>query len=250
MWDEPYDIEEIEERAGEDERVLVAVVPSVRDWDLVRSEGWYRIPVDRAPGRLSAHYLAFYHTRSFEPELRWRVAYYAPVRGYRVARRVELLPHEPDHPRAAREYYRVELGPLQRLPNPIPSARLRRITFIPTTMARLLAAREVNDLWDRETAKDRLWRALRERHLAARRDYVLREAGAEYRLDVAVEAPPRHLAILCLDAGGAEGDMPDEAWLIARGWALLTFTAGEVMTDPARCVRAVCRWVEGAGSGA
>ncbi|MBK9599079.1 MAG: hypothetical protein IPO60_12375 [Flavobacteriales bacterium] len=28
---------------------LVAIVPSRRDWELVRTQGWYRIPVRTAP---------------------------------------------------------------------------------------------------------------------------------------------------------------------------------------------------------
>ena len=41
-------------------------------------------------------------------ELRWL----APVRGYRLVRRRELLPDEPTHPRAEDRYYRVDVGPL------------------------------------------------------------------------------------------------------------------------------------------
>jgi hypothetical protein len=172
MWDEPFDQEAL---AGEDDdaRVLVAVVPSARDWEIVRTRGWYRIPVRRAPALLAARYLAFYHTRATE-DLRWRIAYYAPIQGYGVVRRRDLLPEEPDHPRAGEEYYRIDLG---------------RVTFIPTTLGRLLAARELNDLWDRETARDRLWRALRERRVEAERNVLLREGEAEYVVDVAVRRP-------------------------------------------------------------
>jgi len=246
VWDEPYDIEEIEERSTDEERVLVAVVPSVRDWEIIQAERWYRIPVKRAPDRVGVHYLAFYYTGAFDdPALRWQVAYYAAVEGYRLARRVELLPNEPDHPRARDEYYKVELGPLQRLPHPIPSRRLRRVTFIPTTLTRLLAATEINDLWDRETAKGRLWRALRESDIPARRDCVLREGSAVYRVDVAVEAPPRHLAIYCMDGPRPSGEgIPEHHWLISRGWEVLTFTAAQVMGDVDRCARTVRRWVE------
>ena len=53
--------------------------------------------------------------------------------------RAELLPDEPDHPRAGDSYYKIEIGPLQPLPRPVPSRALRRIAFIPTTLSRLLA---------------------------------------------------------------------------------------------------------------
>ncbi len=44
----------------------------------------------------------------------------------------------------------------------MPSRALRRIAFIPTTLQRLLAAREINDLWQRDDPQQRLWLALRE----------------------------------------------------------------------------------------
>ena len=116
-------------------RVLVAVMNNQRDFHIARDQGWYRIPYQRAPARVGADYLAFYHTKAF-PEERWAVCYYAPVRHYRVLSRRSLLPGEPSHPRADALYYKVEIGELRRLPRPIPSHRLRRITFIPTTQER------------------------------------------------------------------------------------------------------------------
>jgi hypothetical protein len=131
----------------EDYPTLVAVINNPRDMEIARTEGWYRIPVKHAPQRLGADYLAFYQTGAFGEGERWRVNFYAPVRRVRRVRRRDLLPDEPDHPRADDEYYKFELGPLARLPRPIPSRRLRRITFIPTTLKRLLSAQEINDLW-------------------------------------------------------------------------------------------------------
>ena len=166
MWD---DLELLDaEREHWDapaERVLVAVVPRPSDWARVRDEGWYRIPYARAPRRLAADYLAFYHPGCFDASLRWTVRYYAAVRRYSLLTRAELLPDEADHPRADDLYYRLELGSLEELAAPIPSARLRRVTFIATTLPLLLAAGEINDLWPRETRPQRLRRAyaLRER---------------------------------------------------------------------------------------
>jgi hypothetical protein len=40
----------------------------------------------------------------------------------------------------------MQLGPLQRLPRPIPSLRWRRITFILTTGERLVNAFEIGEL--------------------------------------------------------------------------------------------------------
>lgn len=152
-----------------EERVLVVVVPKLRDWELVLNEHWYRIPVEHAPSRLSANYLAFYHTRN--SGVRWTIGHYAAVTGYHLLKRRELLPGEAKHPRAEHLYYKIELGPLQALPKPIPSLKLRRITFIPTTLNRLLQAKEISDLWERDSQRDRLERVLSLREWLMFRNY-------------------------------------------------------------------------------
>ncbi len=144
----------------DEERVLVAIVPSLRDWALVCEEHWYRIPLERAPQRIAASYLAFYHPACFR-ETRWTISYYAPLLRYRVVPRRVLLPGEPNHPHAEALYYRLEIGDLIALPRPIPSPRLRRVTFIMTTLSRLLSAREISDLWLRDAPQAARERALR-----------------------------------------------------------------------------------------
>lgn len=126
--------------------VLVCVVTRPADLERVRVEGWYRIPVGRARVPLAAGYLAFYQTAAFGAE-RWAVRYLAAVCAVDLACRRELIPDEPRHPRAALRYYRFSLGPLLRLPMSIPSRRLRRVTFIPTTFGQLLTANDIVDLW-------------------------------------------------------------------------------------------------------
>ena len=109
--------------------VLVAVVNNVADLQRAAAQGWYRIPQRRAPRRIGADYLAFYQTGAFKAqEEAQTVTYYAPTRRYQLLTRRELLPEEANHPRADDFYFRIELGPLQRLATPIPSATMRRVT--------------------------------------------------------------------------------------------------------------------------
>src|SRR5205807_9860691 len=49
--------------AESSERVLVVVVNNADDWQRIRDEGWYRIPVSRAPQQVGADTLAFYLTQ-------------------------------------------------------------------------------------------------------------------------------------------------------------------------------------------
>src|SRR5262245_19488266 len=129
-----------------DARVLVAVVTRPSDLARAREERWYRVPLARAPRALHAEFLAFYQTAAFGAE-RWAVRYMAAVRAVSIATRVALLPDEARHPRAGERYYRFALGPFLALPAPLPSRRLRWITFIPTTAGQLLRAHDVAELW-------------------------------------------------------------------------------------------------------
>ncbi len=149
------------EQPDDEARVLVAVLSHPRDLALAREQGWYRVPVARVPTQLSADYLAFYQTAAFGPE-RWSVRYYAPVLRYRLATRCELLPTEPEHPRANQPYYRIEIGPLVSLPLPVPAGRLRRIVFIATSFGQLRRATDVRELFhpDEDAQPDsELWGA-------------------------------------------------------------------------------------------
>jgi very-short-patch-repair endonuclease len=229
----------------EDYPTLVAVVNNPRDMEIARTEGWYRIPVKHAPQRLGADYLAFYQTGAFGEDERWRVNFYAPVRRVRCLRRRDLLPDEPDHPRADDEYYKFELGPLARLPYPIPSRRLRRITFIPTTLKRLLSAQEINDLWLGHEVEERLWAEFKAQGIAVERRAPLREGDEDYCVDFALYCRDGKVAVISEEAPVAgvhlvrERPPASDYDLTAAGWTVLRFTAQEIEESPARCLEAV-----------
>jgi hypothetical protein len=142
--------------------VLVAVVNNPRDLEIARLLGWYRIPLRSAPKVIAVDYLAFYQTSAFGDE-KWRIQYIAPVRGHELTTRAELLKTEPDHPRAKEEYYKVQLGAMERLSQPIHADTWRRITFLYTTGEYLLQANAINDLVVQSDERPLLWQALRER---------------------------------------------------------------------------------------
>jgi len=136
-------------------RVLVCLVNRPCDLEIARWDHWYRIPVKHAPREYLADYLAFYLTEKFGDE-KWAVHEYAVVRGHELVRRLDLFPDQPEHPRAQDLYYKIQLGPLQRLPRPIPSLNWRRITFIQTTGDRLMHALEIGELTSRSERYVRL----------------------------------------------------------------------------------------------
>ena len=144
---------------------MVAVLPARRDLEIVRLLGWYRIPLRRAPKVIHVDAVAFYQTGDFGPEHRWQIEHFAEVRGHELTTRRELFRDEPDHPHAAEEYYKLALGPLQTLPQPLPAGGWKRITFLYTTGGQFLTARTINDLVVRSEERQVLWRSLREHAL-------------------------------------------------------------------------------------
>ena len=169
--------------------VLVTLLPSPRDFEIARLLGWYRIPLRSAPKVIAVDYLAFYQTAAFGPEEGGRIRCVAPVRGHELATRLELLRDEPDHPHAQREYYKIELGPLEPLPHPIVAETWRRLTFLYTTGEYLLRARTLHDLVLQSDERQFMWASLRER--LAR--------GQEYRTqpdDAPLDLPAEVLAAL------------------------------------------------------
>ena len=145
--------------------VLVAIVPTRQDLDIARLLGWYRIPVKSAPKVISVDYLAFYQTAAFPREERWQIRFIAPVLGHELTTRAELLHNEPDHPRAREEYFKLQLGELIPLPQPILAGSWNRITFFYTTIGHLTSAQSINDLPVHDKERRVLWQALRERAL-------------------------------------------------------------------------------------
>ncbi len=147
----------------DDDLVLVAVVKAPRDLEIARVLGWYRIPLARAPRTMRVDWIAFFQGAAFGTE-RWSVRYVAEVRGYELTTRGDLLREEADHPRRLEPYYRLQLGPLQALAQPIPARRWRRFTFLYTTGERVRLARDVKELTMPGTSRHASWgRRLRER---------------------------------------------------------------------------------------
>ncbi len=194
-----------------EDRVLVAVMNNRRDFEIARDRGWYRIPVRYAPPTITeAAVLAFYFTRAFGEE-GWAIHWYAPVRGHELARRRDLLPEEPHHPRADDPYYKLQLGPLVRLERPIPSLRWRRITFIETTWDRFAVAQEINDLF--ASGADGLFVTLKEAGFRPEREYTVCEGGAKYVVDLAIPCQKGTVLIAVGDRPAPPGTLyrPDVA---------------------------------------
>ncbi len=142
--------------------ILVCLLPSPRDLEIARLLGWYRIPLRTAPKVIAVDYLAFYQPSSFG-ECGGRIEFVSQVRGHELTTRRELLKGESDHPRANEEYFKIQIGGLEKLSNPILADKWKRLTFLYSTGEYLLKAETLNDLVVNDDERAVLWRSLRER---------------------------------------------------------------------------------------
>ena len=226
------------------ERVLVALLPGPRDWDILRREGWYRIPAASAPDADYDH-LAFYFGHSSFGERAWQVGHYAAIeRAQRVTRR-ELFPDQNRHPRADREYFKFSISELQSLEPPIVSRAARLAVFVPTTLDKLHGAAEFNDLFHDSPLEDELWGHLKAQNIGAERQWFLSAGGARYCLDFALFCVGGNINIECdgdFYHANAEKSRQDNARnnaLTSDGWAVLRFNTHQISYEMPQCLKAI-----------
>jgi hypothetical protein len=163
-----------------EDSVLVGVINRKRDLVYARDQHWYRIPQERMPRGVTAAYLAFFLSRSFG-DRNGAIHFFAENHGLELHYRRDLLPNEPDHPRADAAYYRVALGDVQPKIPPVVNDTKRTISFIYTTWDRFVHAQTIADLYtDNDAYVDRLFYAL---HQYAKPYNVTRTWEAERRVD-------------------------------------------------------------------
>ncbi|OIO90941.1 MAG: hypothetical protein AUJ92_17580 [Armatimonadetes bacterium CG2_30_59_28] len=233
--------------------VLVAIVNDKGDFARLKEEHWYRIPTDTAPRRFPPKWVAFYQTKIFGEEAH-AVNYYARVKDIRPVTREELFPGDPPNPKSGRTYHRIEIGSLQRLPQPILSRRFRRIVFIPTTWEKLRAAAEINDLFDESSLEDRLWAELKREQISAERQWWVGVNSKRYALDFAVFCEDGKVDI---EADGdlyhsnpehAEQDNRRNNALAVDGWHVLRFTEHQIREEMAEyCLPSVAQTIHRLG---
>ncbi len=226
---------------------LVALIPSVADFGIVQDEHWYRIPRrNKNPPRVLTEgrlqFLSFYHPKAFGKEWQYTIRYVAEVRSVSIVKRKDLLPPPEGEgtkaylqwlQKAEEEYYKLELGPLQELPQPIYSRKWRRIVFIETTDRRLFGATEINDLFYGNALEERLYEALKEARIPVERQFHVQIQRQHCFLDFAIFCKKGKINVEC--DGGYHNYMPvvDEDrgrnnLLQSEGWSVLRFSEEDV----------------------
>lgn len=227
-----------------DPAVLIAVLKDRRDLRLLRERGMYRIPAARAPRRTFA-WIAFYQPKGFGPGAS-RIRWCAPVLGSRVATRRELVPEEPDHPRAEAAYVAYRMGRPLPLPAPVRNVPPRRVTFAFTTLRRLFASRDLLGVLGIPPIEGIMAKALAAARVPALREFTV--AGGtlgRFRLDFAVFCRRGAVAVEC--DGEVWHDRPaqrardgrKDAALGRLGWNVVRLAEADILADARACARRV-----------
>ena len=241
-------------RKGE---VLVAIVPDLLDFTILRDQHWYRIPVQSAEKWIGKawppEWLAPYLPMKFGSAA-CKVTYVTRVLDIRQVLRRQLFPDQPAEEKSSHLYYQIMVEPLQMLPYPIPSRRQRRITFIPTTWQRLLGAHEINDLYHGSPIEESLWEEFARRRITAERQEEIQTKAGFYFLDFAI-----HCADANIDVetdGDAWHANPERAGkdnlrdneLEVAGWHLLRFKSQAIKEQMAQyCIPKIVKEINNCG---
>ena len=214
--------------------VLVALVKSPSDWNLIQSGGYYRIPTKSAPSMVrdgSVEYLAFYFTKSFG-EHAYKVEWYGKVNHLRVTTRSEAVPSQPNHPKANAQYFVIGIEKCLKLSEPFESIRPRRLLFIPTTQQKFFypLIREINHLFNESPLENLLWDSFVAEKIPVQRQYYLEIKRKKMKLDFAIFCANKNIGIECdgdqwhNKKPNIESDKSRDNLLESNGWASLRFT--------------------------
>ena len=223
--------------------VLVGVIKDKRDLGVLLAKKWYRIPVSHAPRR-KFKYLAFYQPAGFARQGK-QILYYARVLSQRMARRRDLLPDEPNHPRANDQYLLFRAGKVRKLPRPIQNTIPRRIYFGFTTLDRLRKSQNILELYDVTPTEEMLKGALRRAGIKASRQHYVRSGGERYYVDFAIFCRYGAIVIECDNTkahSGArqkENDRRKNRALRRVGWTVIRLPEEDMLRDLEGCVQRI-----------
>jgi len=233
-----------------DKIVLVGVVKDRRDLNILLKENWYRIPLRRAPKR-RFDYLAFYQPLLFGHRGK-RIRYYARVLNYRVIKRGDLLPDEPNHPRAGDYYLRVRVGKIKKLPQPIRNIIPRRISFGFTTLSHFLKSKDILQLYNVTPIEPMVEDGLKKAGIWATPQYYVR-GQKRYFLDFAIFCQKGMIAIECDNKkvhsipSQKKKDKIKDAFLRSYGWKVIRLPENEIVSNFSGCIKRIKKAVQKLG---
>ncbi len=219
------------------EELLVGIINNISDFQIIRDQHWYRIPVDKADRLLNKRWppkwIAFYHSGALK-NAPFLISHYAKIKSIIKAPRYELFSEEPKNLKSNKFYYKIVFEKLNTLAKPILSRRWRRIVFIQTTYKKFLTAIEINDLFDGSILEDRLWAELKRNKIEAERQELVQIKNRFYFLDFAIYCIEGKIDIETdgdewhHNPKAAENDNLRNNDLSSRGWNIIRFNSDQI----------------------
>lgn len=235
--------------------VLIALLKEKDDQYYADVEHWYRIPTSTKQVPLmvrnkSIKYIAFWFPKIYEND-KWSVQYYAEVKNISIVKGKDIK-YQTGHPKANKEYYKIEFDRVEELPNPIYSKRGRRILFITTTQEHLKTAQELNDLFYESPLEEKLWKEFKKEKIYAERQLLLqfKKSKKKYILDFALYCKSRNIAIECdgdtyhMGTENIEHDKERDNILYLNNWDTMRFTSKKINYELDETVGKVCEAIQ------
>jgi hypothetical protein len=231
--------------------VLIAVVNRLQDLSNILRKKWYRIPVKRMPSK-PFEYIAFYQTTALG-KLGGRIEHYARISKRKTVKRKQLLPHEPDHPRADEDYCKLTFRTVRKLKRPIVNRPGMRINFGFATLNRLNRSRTIANLFGIRQVEVVFRKLLVKCRVPFTPEHVIKHADKmRYRLDFAIFCRKGKLDVECdmrkFHSGARRlKDARRDRFMKRQGWKVMRFTDERILNDPNGCMTELRSAVERLG---
>lgn len=213
--------------------VLVAVLKSRSDLRILLRDGWYRIPFVFVPKRPFTH-VAFYQPAVFGRRGK-RIEYFGRVAAKKFRRRIELLPDEPNHPRAHDEYLVCTFHSVEKLAKSIRNIVPRRVSFGFTTLEALHEAGDILELYGVPATEQIIQRRLKQFGIIAVPEHAVSAGGKRYRIDLVVWCTDGAVAIECDNRKAhsskiqKQKDRQKDAALKYLGWRVVRLSEEDIV---------------------
>jgi len=225
-------------------QVMVCVLKSHRDREVLLKEGWYRIPLSNAPRR-RPKYLAFYQPAIFGRSGK-RIELYGRVKHWQVKKRIDLLSEEVNHANSQEPYIQFIFNKVSKLRRPLTNHRGLRISFGFTSLSKLRHSPDLRRLFDLPPIEEILAKLLKDNNITFYRQYTVRGKGKKFfRLDFAL---PRQRQWLDVECDGSrwhsqkrqrKKDRRRDRELKKLGWTVLRIPEEELLKNPTEVIRKI-----------
>ncbi len=225
-------------------QVLVCVLKSNRDKEILLKKKWYRVPLSRAPRR-RPKYLAFYQPAIFGKSGK-KIELYARVKYWRIKKRIDLLPEEISHPRSHQLYIQFILSSVSKLRRTVTNLRGIRVSFGFTSLPKLRKAADLRSLFDLPPIEDILAKLLKKNNIHFYRQYTVKnKTKKHFRLDFALPCQNGWLNVECdgfrwhSQKKQQKEDRKRDTKLKKLGWSVLRVSEDELVKNPTEAVRKI-----------